>query len=93
MAGSGAPDGGAARVVGATVIASVAGSLAVFLVGAQAVQIRHSLHFGTTSFDVAVSLYYLGAGAGSVPAGRLAEAVGGSGSCGRRAWPPGWCWP
>lgn len=57
--------------------ASVASSLAVFLVGAQAVQIRHSLHFGATTFGLAVSAYYLGAGAGSVPAGRLAEAVGG----------------
>lgn len=65
------------RVVAAAAVASVSVSLAVFLVGAMAVQVRHSLHFGATSFGMAVSLYFLGAGAGSVPAGRLAEAVGG----------------
>lgn len=66
-----------ARVVAGAMAASVAVSLAVFLVGAEAVEIRHGLHFGTSSFGFAVSLYYLGAGVGSVPGGWLAEAVGG----------------
>lgn len=73
-----AADGmGAARVVGSAMAASVAASLAVFLVGAQAVEIRHSLHFGTTAFGLAVSIYYVGATTGAVPAGRLADTVGG----------------
>lgn len=77
----GPPDkGGAAtwwRIVGSAMLASVSASLAVFLVGALAVQIRHTLHFGPTTFGLAVSIFYLGAGAGSVPGGRLAETIGG----------------
>ncbi len=57
--------------------ASVAGSLAVFLVGTLAVQMRTSLHFGTSALGGAVSLYYLAAAVGSLPFGRLAERVGG----------------
>lgn len=49
----------------------------MFLVGASAIEIRASLHFGATAFGLALSLYYLGAAAGSVPFGRLAEGVGG----------------
>jgi MFS family permease len=57
--------------------ASVAGSLCVFLTGALAVQIRAALHFGTAALGVAISIYYLGAAIGSIPLGRLVEAVGG----------------
>ncbi len=52
-------------------------SLPVFLVGTLAVEIRHSLHFGTSALGLAVSLYYVGAAAGSVPLSRLTERVGG----------------
>ncbi len=57
--------------------ASVAGSLAVFFVGTLAVQMRASLHFGTSALGGAISLYYLAAALGSMPFGRLAERVGG----------------
>lgn len=67
---------GAARIVSSAMAASVTTSLVVFLVGAQAVQIRQSLHFDATTFGLAVSVYYLGAGVGSVPAGRLADSMG-----------------
>lgn len=63
--------------VGAAVAAATSTSLAVFLVGALAVQMRASLHFGPDALGLAVSLYYLGAAGGSIPFGRLAEAVGG----------------
>jgi MFS family permease len=65
------------RDVGAALAATIVGSLAAFLVGALAVQIRMSLHFGVVALGAAISLYYLGAGVGSVPSGRLAEAIGG----------------
>lgn len=61
----------------AATVASVASSLAIFLVGAEAVEIRQSLHFGAATFGALVAVYYLGAGSGSVPASRLAERVGG----------------
>lgn len=64
-------------VVGAATAATITAALTVFLVGALAVQIRHSLRFDATAFGVAISVYYLGAGAGSVPAARLAETIGG----------------
>ncbi len=57
---------------------SAAGSLAVFLVGSLAVQIRGSLRFGPAELGVAISVYYVGAAIGSVPLGRLAEIVGGA---------------
>lgn len=69
--------GTAGRDLGAAVAVSVAASLAVFLVGALAVQLRQSLHFGPAALGVAVSLYYVGAAVGSVPFARLSEAIGG----------------
>lgn len=63
--------------LGAVVLATVTASLPVFLVGTMAVEIRHSLHFGTAALGLLVAVYYLGAASASVPASRLAEAVGG----------------
>lgn len=65
------------RDLTAAVTASVGGSLAVFLVGALAIQIRGSLHFGTFNLGIALSAYYLAAGLGAIPFGKLAEDVGG----------------
>lgn len=65
------------RDLGAVVLATVTASLPVFLVGTMAVEIRHSLHFSTAVLGLVVALYYLGAATSSVPASRLAEAVGG----------------
>lgn len=69
---------GPGRDVGGAVAATVAGSLAVFLVGALGVQLQQSLHFGPAALGAAVSICYVGAALGSVPFGRLAEAVGGA---------------
>jgi MFS family permease len=71
------PSRGPAADVSAAVAASTAGALPVFLVGTLAVQIRGSLHFGPGALGAAVAVYYLGAACGSIPLGRLAEAVGG----------------
>lgn len=66
----------AARDLVCAVLASTAGALAVYLVGALAVQVRASLHFGPTGLGVAVALFYVGSGIGAVPFGRLAERFG-----------------
>jgi len=60
------------------VMATTAVSLPASLVGTLAVQLRQSLHFGTTALGVAVALYYLAAASSSVPASWLAERVGGA---------------
>jgi MFS family permease len=65
-------------VLGGVAIASVSTSLAVFLVGALAVQIRPSLHLTIGGLGTVVSIYYLSAALSSVPAGRLAESFGGA---------------
>lgn len=65
-------------VLGGVAIGSVSTSLAVFLVGALAVQIRPSLHLTLGQLGTAVSIYYLAAALASVPAGRLAESFGGA---------------
>lgn len=82
MRGSGAPGGpgpapGGGADVAATAFATVVGSLPAFLIGALAVQLRGSLHFGTGTLGLIVALYYLGAGATSLPLGALVERVGG----------------
>lgn len=56
---------------------AVATSLAVFLVGAQAVEIRSGLHLSLSDLGLAVSIYYLAAATAAAPAGRLAESLGG----------------
>ena len=66
-----------AKDVLSAIAASTSTSFAVFLTGALAVQMGSSLHFGPDSLGFAVSIYYLGASIGSVPFGRLAEAIGG----------------
>lgn len=63
--------------VTSSITAATSTSLAVFLTGALAIQMRASLHFGADAFGLAISIYYVGAAIGSVPFGRLAEAVGG----------------
>ncbi len=66
---------------GRDVIAAVAGTVVcaspVFLVGALAVQVRASLHFGASALGVVAALYYLGAGISSIPLGRATDALGG----------------
>lgn len=57
--------------------ATVACAAPVFLVGAVAVQMRHSLHFGAGTLGTVVALYYLGAALSSAALGRMVEAVGG----------------
>ncbi len=68
---------GMARDIISAVAASASTSFAVFLTGALAVQMRTTLHFGPDALGTSISIYYIGAAAGSVPFGRLAEAVGG----------------
>ncbi len=65
------------RDVAAAVAATISSSLPVFLAGALAVQMRASLHFGTTAFGITVAVYYLAAGTSSIPLGRLSERLGG----------------
>ncbi len=65
------------RDLTSTVAVCVATALPVFLVGALAVQIESSLHFGPKTLGLVIALYWLGAAVGSVPCGRLAEKVGG----------------
>ncbi len=57
-------------------LGATAASLPVFFVGALAVQLRPSLHLSLSSLGLVVSLYYVAAASGSVPAGRLAERLG-----------------
>lgn len=56
----------------------VVGSLPGFLVGTLAVEIRHSLHFGTEALGIAIAVYYLGAASSSLPVSRIVEQVGGA---------------
>jgi MFS family permease len=67
-----------ARDVARTVLCSTSGSLAAFLVGALAVELRASLHLSLTGVGSAVGAYFLGAAAGSVPAGRVTDRLGGA---------------
>ena len=60
----------------AAMAGTVACALPVFLLGAVAVQIRESVHFGAGTLGLLVALYYLGAAASSVALGRLVESVG-----------------
>src|SRR5579875_2825542 len=59
-------------------LGAVATSLSIFLVGALAVQIRSALYLSLNDLGLAVSLYYLAAASAAVPAGRLAESLGGA---------------
>lgn len=65
-----------ARALAAASLVTVASWLPVFLVGTLAVEMKASLHFGTTAFGLAVTLYYLGGAGFSVPVGRLSDWVG-----------------
>ncbi|MGH9088771.1 MAG: MFS transporter [Acidimicrobiales bacterium] len=53
-------------------------ALPASLTATMAVQMRSSLQFGAAALGLAISIFYLGAAASSVPASRLAEAVGGA---------------
>lgn len=68
---------GERRDLGVAVLVTTSVALPVFLVSALAVEIRQSLHFSTGDLGLAITLYYLGAAASSVPLGRLTERVGG----------------
>lgn len=63
--------------VGSSIAASTSTSFVVFLTAGLAVQIRSSFHFGADAFGLSIAVYYLGAAIGSIPFGRLAEAIGG----------------
>lgn len=73
---TGAPRRDTNRYLLAATLAGSVASLPIFLIGSLAVQIRASLHFGTSTLGISVGLYYLGAAAASLPAGRLAERLG-----------------
>lgn len=66
-----------AKDIGSSIAASTSTSFVVFLTAGLAVQIRSSFHFGADAFGLSIAIYYLGAAIGSIPFGRLAEAVGG----------------
>jgi MFS family permease len=68
---------GGVRDLAAAVLAGTIGTFSVSLVSALAVQVRESLHFGTSALAIAVALYFLGAAVGSVPLSRVSERVGG----------------
>ena len=63
-------------LLGAVAVSTVV-TLPVFLVGSLAVQIRPDLHFNAATLGLVVACYYATAAAASVPAGQLAERVGG----------------
>lgn len=52
-------------------------SLPVFLIGTLAIQIRASLHFGSSTLGIVVAAYYLGAAVSSLPGSHLSERIGG----------------
>ena len=62
----------------AAALSAAATSLAIFLVGALAVQIRSTLYLSLNGLGLAVSVYYLAAAVAAAPAGRLAESLGGA---------------
>ncbi len=64
-------------VLGATTLSIVLGALPIFLTGAMAVFIRPELRFGEPALGVLATLYYLASAVVAVPAGRLAERLGG----------------
>lgn len=70
--------GGGLDGVAAASLGAVATSLSIFLVGALAVQIRSALGLSLGGLGLAVSVYYLAAASAAVPAGRLAENLGGT---------------
>ena len=59
-------------------LGAAATSFTIFLVGALAVQICSALSLSLNGLGLAVSVYYLAAAAAAVPAGRLAEILGGA---------------
>ncbi len=67
---------GTSTVLVASAAGTVAVALPAFLMGALAVQIRQSLHFGPGALGLIVAFYYVGAAAASVPLGRLVESLG-----------------
>ncbi len=66
----------AVRDISSAVLGSTATTIAVALVGTLAVQMRSSLHLSLGAFGAVISLYYLAATLGSIPAGRFAERLG-----------------
>jgi predicted MFS family arabinose efflux permease len=61
----------------ATSMSITLGALPIFLVGAMAVFIRPELGFGESALGALATLYYLSSALTTVPAGRLAERLGG----------------
>jgi MFS family permease len=70
--GGSGPRGGR-RALAAAVAVTTSTALPVFLTGALAVQLEHSLRFGPAGLGAAVAAYYLAASAGSLPSGFAAE--------------------
>lgn len=63
-------------VLAASSAGTVVVALPAFLVGALAVQIRESMHFGPGALGLIIAFYYVGAAGASVPLGRLVESLG-----------------
>lgn len=72
-----APTQRAALVLGATTLSIVLGAFPIFLTGAMAVFIRPELGFGESALGALATLYYLTSALTALPAGRLAERLGG----------------
>lgn len=66
-----------ALVLGATTLSIVLGALPIFLTGAMAIFIRPELGFGESALGALATLYYLTSALVALPAGRLAERLGG----------------
>jgi MFS family permease len=66
------------RVLVSTALATTAGVLPAFLVGAQAVQLRRELDFGAGPLGVIVAVSFGSAAIASTPMGRVAEHIGGA---------------
>jgi hypothetical protein len=64
------------RELSAVILLSTSTSLAAYLVGALAVQIRETLHLSLDGIGLAVAAYSLAAAVGLIPGGRLAERMG-----------------
>ncbi|MBA2255152.1 MAG: MFS transporter [Chloroflexi bacterium] len=70
-------DGLPVRSITGAVVATTVGVLPLFLLGGLAVFVGEELRFGDAELGAAVGAYYLSSAVSSVPAGRLAERIGG----------------
>lgn len=68
---------GGASDIAVAVSAATVSTLPVFMVSALAIQLRDSLHLGTRSFSLVISIYFAGAAVSTIPLGTVTEALGG----------------